>query len=78
MEGRIGGWGLFDIRKTGRASQKKMAFEWSILERGKREMELSRKADSRENRRWIGPDTGHVCPVQGTRNSKVVNVALDK
>lgn len=41
-------------------------------------MELSRKADSRENRRWTGPETGHVCLVQGTRNGKVVNVVLDK
>lgn len=35
MQGRIGGWELFHIRKTGRASQKKMAFEESILGRGK-------------------------------------------
>lgn len=41
-------------------------------------MALSRKADSRQNRRQTGSEAGHVRPVQRRRSDKVIDVDLEK
>lgn len=77
MEGRVGRWRLFYKWRSGRASRTKTALEWSFLGSDGREVALSRKADSRENRRQTGSEAGHLWPIQ-RRSDKVISVDLEK